>query len=114
MFKNFLRTIAADQDVDLKLNDMLPINDVTREAFSVLGQRGVISASVGHSCPECTQPYRAAANEEDMDVDHADVKMHVVEVFTVSHVFHLDLRLSSDCPRTLLGLFLSEITAKQV
>ena len=36
------------------------------------------------------------------------------EVFTVPHVFHLDLRLSSDCPRTLLGLFLSEITAKQV
>ena len=34
-----LRTTAADQDVDLKLNDMLPINDVTREAFSVLGQR---------------------------------------------------------------------------
>ena len=55
--------------MDLKLNDMLPINDVTREAFSVLGQRGVISASGGHSCLECTQPYRAAANEEDMDVE---------------------------------------------
>ena len=39
---------------------------------------------------------------------------HLPEVFTVPHIFHSDLGLSSDCPRTLLGLFLSEINAKQV
>lgn len=94
-----LRTIAADQDVDLKLNDMLPINDVTREAFSVLGQRGIISASAGHSCSECTQPYRAAANEEDMNVDYADVKMHVVDgiVMGPTHCSY------SDCENELLN-----------
>ena len=51
--QEFLRTVAADQDVDLKLNDMLPINDVTREAFSVLDQR-VLSMLLVAILVQCT------------------------------------------------------------
>ena len=76
-----VRSIAADQDVYLELNENLPIDEVTREAFNALGQNGVIYAANGHACPECTQPYRHSENEnpDDMNVDHADVTMHVVD-----------------------------------
>ena len=65
----------------MELNENLPIHEVTKEAFNALGQNGVIYAATGHACPECTQPYRPSANEnhDDMNVDHADVTMHVVD-----------------------------------
>ena len=61
---------------------MLPIDDVAREAFAVLGQKGVISASARHSCSECTQPYRGPANEDGMDVDHCkgDCKVELNQI----------------------------------
>ena len=37
-----VRSIAADQDVYLELNENLPIDEVTKEAFNALGQNGVI------------------------------------------------------------------------
>jgi len=65
----------------LELNENLPIDEVTREAFNALGQNCVIYAANGHACPECTQPYRPPENEnpDDMNVDPADVTMHVVD-----------------------------------
>ena len=33
-----LQTVAMEQNVNLKLNNMFPIDDVAREAFAVLGQ----------------------------------------------------------------------------
>jgi hypothetical protein len=94
-----IRTIAMEQNVNLKLNNMLPIDDVAREAFAMLGQNGVISASAGHSCSECTQPYRGPANEDGMDVDHADVKMHVVDGIVIgpTHCAY------ADCQNELLN-----------
>ena len=76
-----VRSIAADQDVYLELNENLPIDEVTKEAFNALGHDGVIYAANGHACPECTQPYRPSENQnpDDMNVDHADVTMHVVD-----------------------------------
>ena len=76
-----VRSIATDQDVYLELNETLPINEVTKEAFTALGQKGVIYAANGHACLECTQPYRPPENEnpDNMEVDHADVTMHVVD-----------------------------------
>jgi len=67
--------------VYLEFNENLPIDEVTKEAFNALGQNGVIYAANGHACPKCTQPYRPPANEnpDDMNVDHADVTMHVVD-----------------------------------
>ena len=76
-----VRSIATDQDVHLELNETLPIDEVTKEAFNALGQNGAIHVANGHACPECTQPYRPSENEnpDNMEVDHADVKMHVVD-----------------------------------
>ena len=76
-----VRSIANDQDVHLELNENLPIYEVTKEAFNALGQNGVIYAANGHACPECAQPYRSPENEnlDDMEIDHADVTMRVVD-----------------------------------
>ena len=117
-----IRTISATSGLNLELKDGLPINDVTTEAFSVLGEAGMIRAADKHTCSECTQEYKAKAdliiNEDpaaivgvdenqrvpqlaeehipqisvedtdtsirspsadEMDVDHAPVKMVVVD-----------------------------------
>ena len=76
-----IRTIAADQNVYLELNENLPIDEVTKAAFTALGQDGVIYAANGHTCAECTQSYRPSANEnsDNMDIDQADVTMHIVD-----------------------------------
>ena len=57
----------------------LPIDAVTQAAFSHLGQQGVISASQGHACSECTHPFRSSNDPNDMDVGQGFVTMHVVE-----------------------------------
>ena len=63
------------------MNETLPIDEVTKEAFTALGQDGVISAANNHTCSECTQPYISSTNavSENMDIDHADVTMHVLD-----------------------------------
>jgi hypothetical protein len=76
-----VRSIATDQYVYLELNETLPIDEVTKEAFNALGQNGVIYAANDHSCLECTQPYKHPenVNPDAMEIDHADVTMHVVD-----------------------------------
>jgi hypothetical protein len=117
-----IRSIAAVSNVNLELQDGLTIDEVTKEAFSLLGENGIIRAADKHACGECTQEYKSAqdllpdadpagivgvdenravpglvegvdqsvapssnqaeqnlANESDMDVDHAPVKMVVVD-----------------------------------
>ena len=118
-----IRTISATSGINLELKDGLPINEVTTEAFSALGEAGMIRAADQHACSECTQEYKVKAdliiNEDpaavvgvdenqrvpqladehiplqilakdtntpmrspsadDMDVDHAPVKMVVVD-----------------------------------
>jgi len=76
-----VRTIATDQDVYLELNENLPIDEVTKAAFTFLGQNGVIYAAKSHACGECSQSYRPPENEnsDNMDIDQADVTMHVVD-----------------------------------
>ena len=91
-----VRSIAADQDVYLELNENLPIDEVTRESFNALGQHGVIYAANGHACPECTQPYRPSENVNpgDMNVDHADVTMHVVDGIVMGPTHLITVNLS--------------------
>ena len=52
------RTIAASAQVHLELTDGLDINEVTKEAFNFLGEKGLIRAANHHSCPQCTQEYK--------------------------------------------------------
>lgn len=54
-----IRTIAAEANIHLELEDGLNINDLTREAFEILGNKGIIQPSNNHSCSECTQPYKS-------------------------------------------------------
>jgi len=56
------RTIAAVSDFNLELNDSLAINEVTKEAFNILGENGLIRATDQHSCSECTQKYKATSD----------------------------------------------------
>ena len=65
----------------MELNENLPINEVTKEAFAALGKDGLIYAADNHTCSECTQPYRSSTNTdpENMDIDHADMTMHVLD-----------------------------------
>jgi len=86
-----VRSIATDQNVYLELNENLPIDEVTREAFNALRQNGVIYAANGHAYLECTQPYRPSENENPDDMN--------VLYFTVPHLSPVD---SSGLHRTPL------------
>ena len=57
-----IRTISAASNIDLELKDGLAIEDVTVEAFTHLGNNGIIQAAHGHACSECSQPYKATAD----------------------------------------------------
>ena len=57
-----LRTIAAESNIDLELNDPLNITEVTTQAFDLLGEQGIIRAADQHACSECTQPYKESSD----------------------------------------------------
>ena len=57
-----VRRVAKSSGKTLKLPDNLPIHEVTKNAFSELGANGKILSAQGHTCPECTQPYKATAD----------------------------------------------------
>ena len=74
-----VRSIAAMSGSDLVLPDGLAIDEVTKEAFEVLGDNGRIAAAHQHTCLDCTQKYRKTAdviNEDEaamvgVDEQHA-------------------------------------------
>jgi hypothetical protein len=86
-----LREISSDCGVELELSDSLSIDEVTQEAFTYLGESGMIRAANGHACAECTQKYKNTAdniNDANVDsgnqnvstvVEHAPVKMIVID-----------------------------------
>lgn len=57
-----IRSIAASSNIDVELQDGLAIEDVTKEAFELLGENGIIRPADQHACPECTQPYRRTSD----------------------------------------------------
>ncbi|KAF8239830.1 hypothetical protein L208DRAFT_1559891, partial [Tricholoma matsutake] len=82
-----IHTIAASADTELSVRDNLAIGEITKEAFSILGENGVIRAADQHACSECTHNYIATtadttptALSADMawTFDKAPVKMVVV------------------------------------
>src|ERR1700733_5270603 len=74
-----VRSIADMSGSDLVLPDGLAIDEVTKEAFEVLGDNGRIAAAHQHTCLDCTQKYRETAdviNEDEaamvgVDEQHA-------------------------------------------
>jgi hypothetical protein len=101
-----IRMIGSLSDLNLTLRDNLPIDEVTKEAFHVLGEGGIIRAADGHSCKECTQKYRrlealSSSESEDEDVDNirAPVKMVVVDGIVIGH----SICAYTDCTSELLN-----------
>jgi hypothetical protein len=50
-----VRTIAEESGIDAELDDGLNIKEVTTQAFSLLGEDGIVRAAEEHACEECTQ-----------------------------------------------------------
>jgi hypothetical protein len=56
------------------MDDGLPIHLVTKQAFAMLGERGMIQSAEGHECLECTHEYKEHSDwlgfyDEDAMVD---------------------------------------------
>ena len=52
-----IRTIGASVDIEISLGDNLAIDEIAKEAFSILGENGIIRAADQHACSECTHDY---------------------------------------------------------
>jgi hypothetical protein len=57
-----IRALASASGINLVLQDGLAINEVTKEAFQMLGQNGIIQAADQHTCPECTHKYKSTSD----------------------------------------------------
>jgi hypothetical protein len=51
-------SVAAGLNIDVELQDGLAIDEVTKEAFELLGENGIIWPADKHVCAECTQSYK--------------------------------------------------------
>jgi hypothetical protein len=114
-----IRLVASASNTLLTIKDGLPIDEVTKEAFSILGENGVLRSADHHECSECSHKYRSTADvipdandnpaemvgmeerlfddgrqEEDEDPDDeedevAPVKMVVVDGTVMGHTVSL-------------------------
>ena len=57
-----MRTVAKSSGVTLGMENGIPIEEVTRQAFIQLGDNGVIKCAQNHSCSECTHKYKETAD----------------------------------------------------
>lgn len=55
-------TVAEESHINIELNDALNIKEVTTQAYSLLGENGIIRAADRHACPECTQEYKKTSD----------------------------------------------------
>ena len=106
--------VASSSNIHLTIQDGLAIDEVTEQAFSILGESGKIKAADQHACEECTHEYRgnvgivsthdrsamvgmedvalqdndeasAMGSEGIADNDHAPVKMVVMDGIVMGH-----------------------------
>ncbi|KAF8991791.1 hypothetical protein BDQ17DRAFT_1254543, partial [Cyathus striatus] len=56
------RQISVSMNKTLVMPDGLSIQQITTEAYKVLGQNGIIGNALHHSCNECTHNYKATAD----------------------------------------------------
>jgi hypothetical protein len=57
-----LRKVASASDFDLELSDNLSIDQITKQAFTILGEDGMIRSAEGHACSECTHKHKKDAD----------------------------------------------------
>ena len=53
-----MRMVAKSSGVTLEMENGIPIQEVTKQAFIQLGDNGVIKCAQNHSCSECTHKYK--------------------------------------------------------
>jgi len=58
-----VRQVAKASGIDLELQDRLPISEVAKQAYGILGENGLIRCADGHACSECTHAYKAKADD---------------------------------------------------
>ena len=57
-----IRTIASSSTTDFSICSGSAIKEVTKAAFRVLGESGIIRSADHHQCSECTHAYKATAD----------------------------------------------------
>jgi len=57
-----VRAIAQVSNIIFETNDNQSIEDLTHDAFSILGEDGGIRLSDRHTCSECTQEHKSVAD----------------------------------------------------
>ena len=67
-----IRLVGSASDTHLAIMDGLAIDEVTKEAYSVLGENGFIRSADQHSCLECTHKYKRSA-DVIADINAADM-----------------------------------------
>ena len=58
-----VRQVASMSNFHLELPDKLPINELAKQAFDILGERGVVRSADEHACSECTHDYKHQADQ---------------------------------------------------
>src|ERR1700691_6680733 len=53
-----MRMVAKSSGVTLEMENGIPIQEFTKQAFIQLGENGVIKCAQNHSCSECTHKYK--------------------------------------------------------
>jgi len=62
-----MRVVAKSSGVTLEMENGIPIQEVTKQAFVQLGNNGVIKCAQNHSCSECTHKYKETADRITAD-----------------------------------------------
>ena len=68
LIQKSVQKVADSSDHILELPDGLKIAEVTKQAFAILGDEGIIKCADGHSCSGCTQSFKKIVDritEED-------------------------------------------------
>ena len=57
-----IRTLSQATNIHFEVSDNSSIQDLTHDAFAILGEQGGIRLANGHACSECTQEYKSVAD----------------------------------------------------
>ncbi|KAF8966836.1 hypothetical protein BDZ97DRAFT_1639961, partial [Flammula alnicola] len=114
-----VRMVASTRKTNLELRENLNINEVTKEAYSILGNTGILEDAKDHACSQCSQPYKANADSivntnvahadpNAMDVDYAPVKMVVLDGIVMGPVHCAYEKCTADLKNARGGAFCNE------
>ena len=80
-----IRSVAHASKYDLEVKDGLPIESLVKEAYNILGEKGVIRSAENHFCSECTHKFKQTADvitEDDPAAIIGIDENHAIPVLT--------------------------------